>query len=343
MPTPGVRPLSQLKFLVSLLLTALFLYLSFRGTDLSKLASAMRGANYWWMLAMLVVLLVSHALRAWRWRYLLAPAKAGIGFRNLFSAVMVGYFMNNVFPRAGELVRPYAIGKLEAIPKSTAFGTIVVERIIDTLSFLILVAVIPFIYQGPLRESFPWLAEAGTLISCITAALLALLVILMVRRDWAAALAGFAMRLLPERLRKSGVGMTQRFLDGFLFLKEPRNYFVIGTLSVLIWFLYILMMQVAFFAFSMQDRLDFSAAVVVQAISSIGVAMPTPGATGSYHVFTSQALIRLFSIDANSALGYATVTHAVGYIGVSIVGAYYFVRDRISVSEAVAQPEEENT
>jgi len=301
----------------------------------------MSGANYWWMLLMLAVLMASHALRAWRWRYLLEPAKASIGFRNLFSAVMVGYFLNNVFPRAGEIVRPYSIGRLEAIPKSTAFGTIVVERIMDIFSFLGLFLIIPFVYTGPLRESFPWLAEAGVIICCVTGASMASLVILMLRRDWAAAMAGALTRVLPERLRRTVLGATQKFLDGFLFLKQPRNYLIIGILSVLIWVLYIVMMYVAFFAFGLQDRLDFSAAVVVQAISSIGVAMPTPGATGSYHAFTSQTLIRLFSVDPTLALSYATVTHAMGYIGVSIVGAYFFVRDHVSMSEAVAKPAEE--
>jgi uncharacterized protein (TIRG00374 family) len=301
----------------------------------------MSGANYWWMLLMLAVLLASHALRAWRWRYLLEPAKPAIGFRNLFSAVMVGYFLNNVLPRAGEIVRPYSIGKLEAIPKSTAFGTIVVERIMDTFSFLVLVVIIPFIYTGPLRESFPWLAETGVIISCVTGGGMALLVILMLRRDWAAATAGVLTRMLPEKPRRSILGLTQKFLDGFLFLKQPRNYLIIGVLSVLIWFLYVVMMYVAFFAFGLERRLDFSAAVVVQAISSIGVAMPTPGATGSYHAFTSQTLIRLFSIDPTSALSYATVTHAAGFIGVSVIGAYYFIRDHVSMSEAVAKPAEE--
>ncbi len=297
----------------------------------------MRDANYWWMLVMFCFLMISHGLRSWRWRYLLEPVKANIGFRNLFSGVMVGYFLNNVLPRAGELARPYTIGKLESIPKSAAFGTIVVERIMDTITFLVLVVAVPLVYNGPLRETFPWLAQTGIIISCITLGMIIIIVALMLRRDWTDVLLNRFARFLSPGLSERIEGFTHSFLDGFLFLKRPRNFFVIFVLSCLIWFMYVLMMYVSFFAFGLGDRLGLGAAIVVQIISSIGVAMPTPGATGTYHVFTSQALIRLFQVSDDVALSFATVTHAVGYIGVTVIGLYYFLQDHIKVSEAIGK------
>ena len=329
-----------LKYTLSAVLTVAFLYLAFRGTDFAKLYASMRDANYWWMLLTFALLILSHLIRSWRWRYLLEPMKANISLRSLFSGVMVGYMLNNVLPRAGEIARPYTIGKLESIPKSSAFGTIVVERIMDVVSFLTLVAAIPLVYDGPLRESFPWLKEAGIIISSGTAAILLLLIALMMRRDWTDTLLRLITTLLPAKLARRADRIVHSFLDGFLFLKRPGNFLIILVLSVLIWLLYILMTYVAFFAFHLQDRLGLRAAIVVQAISSIGVAVPTPGATGSYHAFTSQSLSRLFSIDSTVALSYATVTHAVGFVGVTLIGLYYFLRDHITVSEAMAQSED---
>ena len=69
--------------------------------------------------------------------------------------------MNNILPRAGELVRPYTIGKLEDIPKSAAFGTIVVERLIDTLSFVILVVVHPLAVPRAAEGILPVAGEHG--------------------------------------------------------------------------------------------------------------------------------------------------------------------------------------
>lgn len=323
------------KYALSIVLTVLFLYLAFRGTDTDALLQSVARADYRWMVAYLAVLLVSHVVRAWRWGYLLEPVKQGISLRNLFSGVMIGYFMNSVLPRAGELVRPYAIGRLEGISKTSALGTIVVERIMDTATFLALVALMPLIYDGPLRESFPWLERTGTVVGVTMLVLLGGIVTLMVRRDWAARLVSLLDRALPRRLRGRASGYLNSFLDGFLFLTRPGRFALIFVQSIVIWGLYAVMTWLAFFAFGLETRLGFRAAVVVLAISSIGVAVPTPGSTGPYHFFTSQTLIRLFSIPDETALTFATVTHAVMFTGMIVVGAYYFLKDQMKVSDAV--------
>lgn len=333
-----IRLKSLLRYLLTALLTVVLLYFAFRNTDFGKLFIAIREANYWWMLAMFATLMISHVFRAWRWRYLLDPIKSGTSFRNLFSAVMVGYFVNNVLPRAGELVRPYSIGKLESLPKSAALGTIVVERIMDTVSFLVLIVIIPLVYNGPLVEAFPWLQQAGIVISLGTLGLLLVAVVLMMRRDWTDVLlkpvTGFVSPPLASKMDR----LVHSFLDGFLFVKRPGNFIAILVLSILIWSLYIVMTYLAFFAFGLESQLGFGAAVVVLAISSIGVAIPTPGATGGYHWFTSQTLVRLFHISNEVALSYATVTHAVGFIGVTLVGLYYFFNDNIKITDAMDKP-----
>ena len=324
-----------LKYLFSAALTVAFLYLAFRGTDFGRLLESMKSAHFGWLALHFVILMASHMARAWRWRYLLEPLKPRIPLRNLFSGVMVGYMMNNVLPRAGELARPYTIGKLEGISKTSAFGTIVVERIIDTMSFVTLVVIIPIIYKGHLRESFPWLERAGVVSIAVIMPLLACLVVLMLRRDWTDIILRVCSRVVPARFARRVEIYVHSFLDGFLFLKSPGNFLIIFFLSVLIWFLYAVMTYVALFAFSLQGILGFSGAVVVLGISSLGVAIPTPGGTGSYHAFTSMTLVRLFAIEGPTALAYATLTHAIGFIGVTIVGIYYFLKDGISLSAAV--------
>lgn len=326
---------------VALALSLLFLYLAFRNANAAEILEAFRGAGYGWLALMFLLLLISHGVRSFRWRYLLNPIKPGIGFRNLFSAVMVGYMMNNVLPRAGELVRPYAIGKLERIRTGAALGTIVVERLLDILTFLLLVALIPFVYDGPLTQTFPWLETGGFWLGCATLALLVGLLVLMVRRDWTTALMRVAGRFLPERLAKRLDGAAHAFLDGFLFVKEPKALAVIIVLSAVVWGLYGLMTYVAFFAFDMHASLGPGAALVVLAISSIGVAIPTPGATGTYHFFTSETLTQLFGVARGPALSYATATHAIGFVGVTIIGLYFFIKDQIRVSDAVAEQEKE--
>ena len=331
-PRPRVRP--YLQYALSAALTVLFLWIAFRGTDPGRLLALMAGANYWWMLAMFACLMASHAVRSWRWGYLLSPVRKGIPFRSLFAGVMLGYMLNNVIPRAGELARPYALSRREHLSASSALGTIVVERILDTLTFLLLLAILPLVYDGPLVDSFPWLAGAGIALTAVTAGFLAGLTVLMMRRDWADRfLLAPAGRLLPRRMRPRAEAQAHAFLDGFLFMKNPATLAVIAISGGLVWFLYIVMTYVALFAFGL-GGLGMRAAVVLLTISSIGIAIPTPGSTGSYHAFTSQALIRLFAVDPSVALSFATVTHAVGFVGVTLVGAWYLVRDRMAAPAA---------
>ncbi len=326
-----------LKYLFSIALTVGFLYAAFRGTDAEQLVAAIVSADYGWLLVMFTLLMISHCLRSWRWRYLLEPIKTGIRFRNLFSGVMVGYFINNILPRAGELVRPYTIGKLESISRSAALGTIVVERMMDTLSFLILLVLIPVVYDGHLRETFPWLGDAGIVLTLTVAIVFTLMTILMVRRDLANRVAEFVSGVLPKSLHARFHRIVHSFLDGFLFLKYPRNFIPIFLLSAGVWLFYIAMTKAAFHAMHLEGQLGWRASIVVLAISSIGIALPTPGSTGGYHFFTAQTLTSLFLVPGETALGFATLTHGIGYVGITIIGLYFFARDHVRISEAVQE------
>jgi glycosyltransferase 2 family protein len=326
---------------VSLGLTALFLYLAFKDTDFASIREALSHANYFWALSLFPVLMLSHAIRALRWRYLLMPVKAKISYRNLFSAMMVGYMMNNVLPRAGELVRPYAINKLEGISRSTAFGTVFIERIFDVFSFLVVIALVPFLTTRHLGEAFPWLASTGIWLTAITLALLGGFTFLMVRRDLVMRLIGVVTRRLSVKRAALVEHVAHSFLDGFLFLKEPGRYVTIALLSAAIWALYILMTYLPFYAFGLPEAygLDLGSAVVLQAISSIGYLMPTPGATGPYHYFTIQTLTKIYGVSDALAGSYAALTHAIGYVGVTLIGMYYFFRDRLHMSDVLkAEP-----
>ena len=114
---------------------------------------------------------------------------------------------------------------------------------------------------------------------------------------------------------------------------------MIGILSLFIWGLYIVMMYLPFYAFGLTEKysLGWAAALVVQAISSIGILIPTPGSIGPYHYFTVQTLTKLYGVDGELARSYAAVTNAVGFFGITIVGFYYFFHDRLHMSEVMKE------
>ena len=175
----------------------------------------------------------------------------------------------------------------------------------------------------------------------VTIPLLLLLVLLMFQRGWTDRLLGVFARLLPARAAGRIRSIAHAFLDGFEFIRRPAAAIRILVMTAGIWGLYMVMVYTSFFAFGLNERLDFGAAWVVLAISSIGVAIPTPGSAGTYHAFTSQTLTRLFGVDSTLALSFATATHAVGYVGVTLIGLWFFLRDHLSFSDVVRGPAEE--
>ena len=106
------------------------------------LFSAIGKANYSWVLLALVFSFLSHASRALRWKYLLDPMGYKIKFWNAYHALMIGYIVNIVFPRAGEASRAGVLSKTEKVPFQKGFGTILAERAVDVfmLGVVILIA-----------------------------------------------------------------------------------------------------------------------------------------------------------------------------------------------------------
>jgi uncharacterized protein (TIRG00374 family) len=272
-----------------------------------------------------------------RWRYLLNPIKKHISFRNLFSSLMIGYMVNNALPRVGEIVRPYNLGRLENISKSAVLGTVLVERILDLFSFLLCLAVIFYFYQDALVQAFPWLTGASIVLSVVTVGAFGVFTFLLGRRDLAFRWVRKVAKPFPSAIGQKAENLLHSFLDGFLIIKEPRQYLMIAVQTVVIWLWYALMMYIPFFAFRMVENysLNFGAAIVIMVISAIGYIIPVPGATGTYHWVTRECLVRLFGVDVEVALSYATVTHLLGFASVTLVGLIYFLRDHLRFSEAI--------
>jgi glycosyltransferase 2 family protein len=324
---------SQIRnYVLSAVVTIGFLYLSFRGVDLSQVYLYIRQANPWWILVMLASLMTSHVFRTLRWRSLLEPVKNRCGFRNLFSSIMIGYIVNNLIPRAGELVRPIALARKEHLPAGTVLGTVVVERLLDMFALVVILILLPVVYDGPLMEAFPWLAKSGVIASIFLSVITLVFVVLMANRELTRRTFLFLTKFLPSKISERINGLADSFLDGFLFLKHPKTFVRLLATSVMIWSLYGVMMYAGFYAFGLQHSLGVQAAIVVLGISNIGVALPTPGAVGTYHFFTMQALVRLFSISSEVSIGYATVTHAVGFISATLLGGYFAWRDGTGIS-----------
>jgi uncharacterized membrane protein YbhN (UPF0104 family) len=121
----------SLQLIIGLLISGVFLWYSFSKADFSKLGETFREINYLWTIPFVAVTLLTMVFRAARWHYLLIPAR-DISTRELFSPLMIGFALNGIFPaRAGEFARAWIVNKKHQVPFTSAFATVVVERLYD--------------------------------------------------------------------------------------------------------------------------------------------------------------------------------------------------------------------
>ena len=329
------------RYLLSFLVTALFLYLAFRDKDFSAVWKTLSGVHWSWIVYLMIGGVLSHLARAWRWQYLLIPVKENVSLRNSFSAVMIGYMVNNFLPRVGEVVRPYTLGRLESISKTAAFGTVIIERVIDIITFFSILLAVLFFYSSSFAELFPSFASMEPLFLAGSIICLALFVLFFFKAEFFLSLFRRLLVVLPDKLRMKIEHLFDSFLSGFAISKHPGQFFMIIVTSYIIWGLYLLLMYLPFYAFDMigLHGLNFGSATVLMVVSTVAFAFPTPSGFGTYHSFTSFALTRLYHVDGVTALSYTILTHEIGVFITTVFGLYYFFKDNVRVTEVVSGAE----
>lgn len=320
-----------IKYAAAVVLVVVSVWLAVRDVNLARLLEIIIGANYLWVLAPVPIIILSHWMRAVRWKTFLVVAlksKAASTW-NLFSAVMIGYAVNGILPRGGEFVRPLVYARREKVSYSTTFATIVVERFIDLITLFIIFA-LAFLFFGEIVVKV--LPEADPNKVILTSALVFVVILMSFYPPFFRFLLRILVKPLSKKYFEKLDGIYDRFLKGFAIIKTPSRYLKVSVESLLIWFFYTVPMYIMFFAFDFQAQyhLGFDAAIFLIIVSGVGVTIaPSPGAFGVYHILVKMALVHLYGINEEEALAYATVVHAVNYFIQMGVGGAFFMRENI--------------
>ncbi len=322
-------------FLISLAI--FFLYLAFRGNDFNELFIVLKNANYFYAIAgAFSGVIIGGYFRALRWRYFLNPLKQDIGIQILFSSLMVGYMMNSIIPRAGEVYRPVLLANKEKISKASAFGTILVERVFDILTLFISFGICMIFYKNKLSSAFEQynLETISIYASAITLAFVAIIFLIIFNLEKAEIIIEkITRKLLPEKYHLKVHNMFISLINGFLFIRYPKYYIQIFLTSVLLWFSYIFSVYLTFIAFNINLNLFDANLVLTMVTFAMTIPLPANSA-GIFHLFCTVTLVNVFGIDKESAFGFATVNHLLGLLGVILVGAFYFVKENLSFKQA---------
>lgn len=319
-----------LKYAIMLGLTAFMLWLSVHNLDgesqvsiVDQLWIAWGKANKPFLLLSGFCALISHLVRAERWKLLLNPIGYKFSTFNSFLSVLTGYFVNLIIPRGGEVSRCVNLYRLNGVPINTSLGTVIAERVID-LIFLVLCIGGAFIIEFDVLIAFindyklqhtgdPSVESSGHPILWILVGLIVLGVI------------GFIILKSQTALYENLIIKVKNFLMGLkqgvvsVFNLEKNILFIFY--SVLIWVLYYFMAYFVIIAFPESEHLGLMAALSIFVIGGIAMAMPVPGGTGSYHLFVSSGLVFLYGLPNDQAFAFTTIFHGWQTLVIIVFGA----------------------
>ncbi|MDT8322546.1 MAG: lysylphosphatidylglycerol synthase transmembrane domain-containing protein [Bacteroidota bacterium] len=342
------RLASILKVTVTFLIVAFSIYFSVWKVDFSELGRSFRTANYWYALLIIIPILLSHYARALRWKVILERIHPDVRTSNLFAGVMTGYFMSNLIPRSGELVRPWFTDQAEkGTTYSSLLGSIIVERFIDTVALLIIIAAIMLV-DAQLFDGFEEIGVQADVIRPIVYMAILLGVVFLViapsrtglwlAETFSAPLLWLSLRFGLAKLahlREGVLDMFRKLQLGFGAIRSLRQVLLVLFWTVAIYLLYLIPLYMMFFAFESGHGPDVTmfAALEIWAVTALGYAIaPTPGAFGVFHVTARIALMKFVSFSEADAVAYATLTHFINYLVPIVFGIYYLTTRGLSFS-----------
>ena len=292
-----------LRLVLFLGIGALCIYWSLLKLDADQKAAIWQSfldADYGWVAVAMACCLLSHLVRALRWRLLFHP----LGFRpsvgNTFGSVVIAYMANLAFPRAGEVMRCATLRTSEGIPVEKSLGTVVTERAIDALAFGIIVllgfSTVKDLLYNSLSDKFEHLPNMAMLAGAALVA--AALAYLFYRLFWKKMLHIGLFRKIDELVRNLIASVISVLKMGW------KRTLLFVFYSVVIYSLYILGGLIIFHAFSETSRLGLDAAFVLYLYGSVGMTF-SQGGIGVYPMLVQWSLDKFaISMEVGTACGW---------------------------------------
>jgi hypothetical protein len=335
-----MRP--RVRTVLVFLLTIGLLGFAFRNTDFAGVWAETRRADAGLLALAVAVMLLTYGLRAWRWQSLLAPI-GPTRFVNAFTATVIGFAASFLLPaRAGEVIRPYLLARREHLNPASAFATIVLERLLDLATVLLLFAAFVFtVGPGVITGDPGQLARVkfGGAVAALSA--LGGLGVLFALAGHPERLGRAALRIervLPSRLARLAAGFVETFARGLAVMRDPARLFPALALSFPMWMSIAAGIWLTSRAFHI--TFPYPASFLIMTILVVGVAAPTPGAIGGFHLAYQFAVSSFFGVPADRAVGAAIVLHAISFVPVTLLGIAFMMREGLTLAGAQRIAEE---
>jgi glycosyltransferase 2 family protein len=295
-----------LQYLFFFALGLFFVWMSVKDIDednWQQIKFALKNARYYLVVPVFGILLLSHYTRALRWRLLMEPLGYKPDRTNTFFAVMIGYLANQGVPRMGEVLKCTTLAKYEKIPADKLVGTIILERLIDAITLLVIfgitLAIQPELYSQIIDKVFdnPDIPREEKKISALLLLLIITGIIVLIIAIWMITKKK-SFNDLGAALRKIGSRIWQG-LSAIQHLKK-RGQFIL--LTALLWTLYLLGGYIGFQALHETEHYGVREAFTVLSAGSIGMII-SPGGIGGYAFFIEGTMM-LYGLQKSIATAF---------------------------------------
>lgn len=305
-----------LKTLFPLLLGAFILYIIYDDFNFSQIWTSLKEMNMFWFSVTTFFIILSHVIRGLRWKLTLKPLGLNPESSVSINSIFVSYAANLVVPRFGEVSRCVILEQYNRIPFAQSLGTLVTERLIDTLVVILMTTIavalqwhvfIEFINKVGIAT--PGDDIVGWVIIALSAAAIAAMLYLFMRK-----------MAIWKKIRS----FITRFSDGLLSITKMKNgwLFILETLGI--WFCYFMQFYLCFFYFPFTENLSFLAGLLLFVAGSIAVVVPTPNGAGPWH-FAVISIMTLYGVSETDASIFAFIVHSTQTLIVAILGIYALI------------------
>ena len=314
------------KILPLVLISVFGLYLSFENIDFNNLYYKIININGSYLFISIVLLFISVLFRSLRLQWIIAPIDSDITINNSFSSTMIGYFGNGIlFFRLGEVLKAYSISKNKKIKVTESFGIIMLERIIDAVSLLVLIIL-----------AIPWMPLDNSNINywiisfSIITILFISIILLLKKMNWMDKINSLPVISIVQK--KKLVKLVNNIFKGLYVLKNNQYLYKVVFSTFGMWVCYFIMTALLIYTCNIDINLfDIYMTLIIGAII---IAVPAlPGGLGTYEAGVTYAMVILFSIPKDEALTYALISHSANYFPFLIVGAICFILSGLSIKD----------
>lgn len=290
----------------------------------SEFADAFDNTNYWLIIPIVIMSLLSHLSRAIRWKYLMEPLDYKPKLKNVFSVVMIGYLANSAIPRLGEILKCTFLARYEKLKVEKLVGTIIIERTFDLLCFILFIGLTILIQidlvSNYVKEKLLKFGDSSGVPIWLNLLIIVLIIVLVYPA------VKILFKKFPQNKIISRINLFIKGLgEGFRSIRQLKKKRLFLLFTFFIWALYLLQVYIGFHAMEGTSHLGLKAACSVLTLASLAMIV-TPGGIGSFPLFVMETLtIYHIATPLGKALGWLIWGVSTGIIVVAGVACLLLI------------------